>query len=93
MSDFLLQLLRGELPFLCQNPDGQLYPSAPRPGAILSGAFNPLHEGHLRLAQVASKRLGCEVHFELTLCNADKPALTIDEAQRRMRQFLDVKPL
>ena len=52
-----------------------------------------MHEGHLRLAEVAARRLGCEVHFELTLVNADKPPLDLDETWRRMRQFLGIKPL
>jgi hypothetical protein len=92
-SNLLHKLLHCEVPFLCQYPSGQLALSAPRPGAILSGAFNPLHEGHLRLAEVAANRLGCEVHFELTLRNADKPPLALEEAQRRIRQFVNIKPL
>jgi Cytidylyltransferase-like len=87
------RLLQGELPCFCQFPDGNLVLSALPPRAILSGAFNPLHEGHLRLAETAATRLGCEVHFELTLRNADKPPLDPDEARRRMRQFLGLKPL
>jgi len=92
-SLLLQSLLDCEIPVLCQLPCGQLALSAARPRAILSGAFNPLHAGHLRLAEAASQRLNCEVHFELTLRNADKPLLTIDDARRRMRQFLGVKPL
>jgi hypothetical protein len=93
VSTQLQLLLRNELPVLCQDSNGELLLEAPRPDAILSGAFNPLHEGHLRLAEAAAKRLGCEVHFELTLRNADKPPLDLDQARRRMQQFLSVKPL
>jgi hypothetical protein len=89
----LHQLLRGELTVLYQDSSGELLLGAPLPDAVLSGAFNPLHQGHLRLAEVAAKRLGCEVQFELTLFNADKPPLELDEAWRRMRQFLRIKPL
>jgi len=93
MNDLLLQLLRGEIPFLCQLPDGQLLLRTSFPPAILTGSFNPLHDGHLRLGQAAAQRLNAEVHFELTIRNADKPSLAVDEAQHRMRQFLGVAPL
>src|SRR5262245_49860019 len=92
-NDLLSALLDGDVPVLCQYLTGQLLPVAPMPGAILSGAFNPLHHCHLPLGQAASSRLGVEVHFELTLRNADKPPLTIEEVEPRMRQFIGVKPL
>jgi len=93
MPDLLSRLLRGDITSFCQYPDGRRLHSAPLPKAILSGSFNPLHTGHKALADVASKRLGLEIHFELTLRNADKPALNIDEAEQRMRQFLNYQPL
>ncbi|CAM0882209.1 unnamed protein product [Alopecurus aequalis] len=55
---------------------------------ILPGSFNPLHDGHLRLLEVASSMcddgLPC---FEISATNADKPPLSIAEIKRRVEQF------
>lgn len=56
--------------------------------AVLSGSFNPLHHGHEELARVASEVAGCEVVFELSVVNVDKPPLTHIEAERRAAQFV-----
>ena len=42
---------------------------------VLCGSFNPLHAGHVDLAEVAERQLGGAVAFELTVTNADKPAI------------------
>lgn len=54
---------------------------------LLSGAFNPLHEGHLHLQAVAASLLKGPVAFELAALNADKPPLSETEILRRCRQF------
>ncbi|KAL6543793.1 hypothetical protein OROGR_010290 [Orobanche gracilis] len=55
---------------------------------ILSGSFNPLHDGHLKLLEVSASILGdgypC---FELSAVNADKPPLTTSQIKQRVRQF------
>ncbi|KAJ8642912.1 hypothetical protein MRB53_004660 [Persea americana] len=55
---------------------------------ILSGSFNPLHDGHLKLLEVASSICGdgypC---FEISAINADKPPLTISQIKDRVKQF------
>lgn len=68
---------------------GQRWPGI----ALLSGSFNPLHEGHRQLARVAERILKRPVHFELTLDNADKPSISLKEAQRRLAQFAGVGTL
>jgi nicotinic acid mononucleotide adenylyltransferase len=85
--DLIGFLVRGELPAFCAEPDGRLSKDAPRPAALLSGAFNPVHEGHWRLADTASKLLGKPVAFELSVLNVDKPVLTTSEIRRRLQQF------
>jgi hypothetical protein len=52
------QLLSGAISRLTACPDGQLARSAPAPGAVLPGSFNPLHAGHLGLGRIAAELLG-----------------------------------
>lgn len=69
-------------------PDGTLQTTGPScPPGILSGAFNPLHEGHAALRHASAEWLGEAVCFELPVCNADKPPLDLPEIERRRNQF------
>ncbi len=62
-------------------------PDAPKPALLLPGSVNPLHEGHHRLAKVASEVVGAAAAFELSVLNADKPPLADEEVRRRLAQF------
>lgn len=73
--------------------DGSHEAAGIRVTAILPGSFNPLHVGHRTLAEVAGRRLGCEVHFELSVTNVDKPELSADVVAERVRQFVGVGPV
>jgi hypothetical protein len=65
----------------------------PKPLALLPGSFNPLHRGHVGLARAAARHLGVNVHFELSVVNADKPELPREEVERRVAQFAGVGPV
>jgi len=54
---------------------------------VFPGAFNPLHAGHRRMAQIAEEILGRPVEFELSIANVDKPPLDFIEIEGRARQF------
>ncbi|XP_065881201.1 uncharacterized protein [Euphorbia lathyris] len=54
---------------------------------ILSGSFNPLHEGHLKLLEVATSGYPC---FEISAVNADKPPLSVSQIKARVKQFEEV---
>ncbi len=62
-----------------------LQPQALEPKTIFPGAFNPLHDGHRRIARIAAKRLGCPVAYELSITNVDKPPLDFVEIEERVR--------
>ena len=86
-AEELRRLEAGEINLLAVTPDGRLERGIKPGAAILSGSFNPLHEGHLELAEVARETLGRPVLFELPLVNADKAPLKPAEAERRAAQF------
>ena len=79
--------------WVCQNPDGTVRVSDPRPAVLLPGSFNPLHHGHTSLAEIAAERLALPVAFELSVANVDKPELPVDELNRRLGQFLNRAPV
>jgi hypothetical protein len=87
-ADPLALLLNEQARSVTVSPEGEMTTDAPpREVAILSGAFNPLHEGHTRMAQAAAAMLQREVLFELPIINADKGTLPAHEIGRRLRQF------
>ncbi|KAF7131578.1 hypothetical protein RHSIM_Rhsim09G0103900 [Rhododendron simsii] len=84
----LEQLLSGKIcfkvyPFSTETPTSDMERKI-----ILSGSFNPLHEGHVKLLEVAASIFGdgypC---FELSAVNADKPPLTVSQIKDRVKQF------
>jgi len=64
---------------------------ATRANVVLSGSFNPLHDGHRELlaAATATKPPGALGAYEISVVNADKGALSVDEIVRRLAQFHD----
>ena len=54
---------------------------------LLPGAFNPLHKGHLGLAQAAAAREQRPLAFELSARNVDKPPLAPPTVLARAAQF------
>jgi nicotinic acid mononucleotide adenylyltransferase len=87
------KLLDDEMSFFGIRADGRRIRQRYSASAVLSGAFNPLHSGHLGLAKAAEKILDREVIFELAAVNADKTALSVDQIQRRLLQFAGQNPV
>ena len=65
------------------------YPEPFAPQAVFPGAFNPLHTGHRRMAEIAGARLGCPVAYELSITNVDKRPLDFVEIGDRLRDLQD----
>ncbi len=62
--------------------------AAPTPGMLVfPGSFDPLHEGHLRMAAIAEEIAERPLAFELSVANVDKPALDYVEIAARVGQF------
>ncbi len=85
-------LYRGDFDHITIQPEGKIE-TATTAKAILAGSFNPLHQGHLVLAEITSEMLGHPITFELTAVNADKPAIDQEEALRRLIQFAGRYPV
>ena len=79
--------LQHRLTCVCAGPGGEFCAGGAPPAAILPGSFNPLHEGHLRLAEVGTALVGNPVEFELSVTNVDKADLDAQEVRRRAKQF------
>lgn len=85
--DPIAALLAGSLASVTVAANGARRADAPVRGALLSGSFNPLHQGHERLAEAAATLLDMPVAFEMPIVNADKPPLRYNELERRLEQF------
>lgn len=75
---------------------------------VVPGSFNPPHVGHLALAKAAASAMANEdesdgdrtapssscsaIWFELSITNADKPALAVDAVVDRLQRFLSLPP-
>ncbi|XP_028120733.1 uncharacterized protein LOC114318067 isoform X2 [Camellia sinensis] len=84
----LEQLISGEICFKVYPFSSETHTSDTERKIILSGSFNPLHEGHLKLLEVATSIFGdgypC---FEISAINADKPPLTVSQIKDSVKQF------
>jgi nicotinic acid mononucleotide adenylyltransferase len=81
------RLHRGAIDCFSISEDGEVRDAGPREHVILSGAFNPLHDGHLGLAKAAQLALKQPLAFELAAHNADKAPLDPAEVLERLAQF------
>ena len=47
---------------------------------VLSGSFNPLHDGHRNLLRAAQSKAGAQkICYEISLKNADKGQISADD--------------
>ena len=55
---------------------------------VFPGAFDPLHDGHQRMAKLAQQIMSNEVEFEIAINNVDKSLLDYTEIDRRIQQII-----
>ncbi|VAW34340.1 hypothetical protein MNBD_CHLOROFLEXI01-2509 [hydrothermal vent metagenome] len=87
------QLNQGKLNCFGVTADGRIRHKHIKPQALLSGSFNPLHDGHLELLQVSSRLLNHPVAFECAAKNVDKPAISPEAMLQRIAQFAGRWPI
>ena len=87
------RLLAGDVDRVTAQPDGQLLLSAPRPGVLLPGSFNPVHAGHVLLARIAEELRQQPLAFEISVTNVDKPPLAGPTVRHRLAQFAWKSPV
>ncbi len=90
----LERLIRDEVAWVLVGQDGQMTTGTNLSNiTLLSGSFNPLHQGHQQLRAIAAEHLQQTVYFELPLVNADKAPIDLVETQKRLIQFQGVAPI
>ena len=73
------QLIDSEIEFIkCQEEISRL---------IFPGTFNPIHEGHLQIKEIAEKMTKQKLFFEISVSNVDKAPLSYYEIQKTIEQF------
>jgi hypothetical protein len=92
-ADAVDQLLAGKINRVTAQPDGQIMLSAPPPLVLLPGSFNPVHAGHVLLAQVAEELKQQPLAFEISVINVDKPPLAGNTVRQRVAQFAWKSPV
>jgi len=60
---------------------------------VFPGTFNPLHIGHIRMAEIVEETYGLEVVFELSLSTADKGTVDVNQVMSKASQFLGRWPV
>lgn len=81
------QMQHNDIEYFCVEDNGRIHTGETTPKALLSGSFNPLHDGHLKMVKTARAILGTAVAFELAAVNVDKPPLPPDIILERISQF------
>ena len=57
------------------------------PELIFPGSFNPFHSGHNSMSELAEKKTGLGLAYEICIQNADKPPLSYHEIEKTLDQF------
>ncbi len=86
-SNAATQLHQDNISFFGVKANGHVRLDTDGPKMILSGSFNPLHDGHLELAKTAVSVTNQPIAFELAAVNVDKPPLQPNLVLNRLSQF------
>jgi len=81
------QLLLGQRQVFCIAESNEERSPEDFSGVLFPGAFNPLHEGHILMAELGQQMTGKPVEFEISVENVDKPMLDYSAIRERAIQF------
>ena len=87
VSDAVKAVYDGSQSMTTVSADGLIAHEIASGALVLPGSFNPLHKGHLKLAEAATAVVDKPIVFEMTLANADKPPMEYEVALTRVAQF------
>ena len=88
VEESLERLLQGEARVVEMGLDGcMVFEVEQQDRLLLSGSFNPLHQGHTELAAAAQAQSGRSICLEISVENVDKPPLSYGEVMRRLGQL------
>lgn len=88
-----VNLYNHKIDFFGVSSDGNIRANKTNHRAMLPGAFNPLHDGHIDLLKVAETILDTPVAFECAAVNVDKPTLEPEAITKRIAQFAGRYPV
>lgn len=54
---------------------------------LFPGSFNPVHQGHWEMCELAMDMLNKDIEFEISLRNVDKPTLDLISLEERLQGF------
>ena len=92
-GDPIHALFNNQIETVIVRPKNQFVADESFTGGILSGSFNPIHDGHHHLASVASSILNSEIALELSITNVDKPSLSQLEVRKRVSKLSEKWPI
>ena len=93
MTKKLLSIINGiyqnSIPFIYKDIDGIWGTKLPKNLLILSGSFNPFHEGHLGMMQKGKDITKLLPVYEISVLNVDKHSLSLNDLFDRLDTFPD----
>lgn len=93
MTKNLLSIINGiyqnSIPFIYKDIDGMWSTESPKNLLILSGSFNPFHEGHLGMMKKGKDITKLLPVYEISVLNVDKPNLLLNDLVDRLDAFPD----
>lgn len=90
-EEFEAEKVEGKKEWIDLMSDDSLFVSSnnKKPNLIFPGTFNPIHEGHRKMQELAEKKTGDKAYFEICIQNADKPPLSYHHIKDTLSQFTD----